>query len=127
MALLRKQSTRTVRARPTTSWPAARLRRLADITHHPEHLLQRVHTPHQVFLGMHHRVDVLVGIGVSSIPAASLRHSTPAVARTWSSSVMRRFASGRDIARPAPWLHEQNAAVFPVPRRMKLFAPMEPG
>ena len=46
----------------------------------------------------------LYAIGVSSITSASLRHSTPAVAWTWSSSVKRRFASRRDIARPAPWL-----------------------
>ena len=51
----------------------------------------------------------LYAIGVSSITSSSLRHSMPAVAATWSSTVNRRFASPRDIARPAPWLHEQNA------------------
>ena len=40
--------------------------------------------------------------GVSSITSACLRHSTPAVALEWSSSVNRRLASARDMARPAP-------------------------
>src|SRR3954447_25386559 len=44
----------------------------------------------------------LYAAGVSSITSSSLRHSIPSVAFTWSSSVKRRFASVRDIARPAP-------------------------
>jgi len=39
----------------------------------------------------------------------------------------RRFASPRDIARPAPWLHEQNDSASPLPRTMYDFAPIEPG
>jgi hypothetical protein len=41
----------------------------------------------------------------------SLRHSTPSVMRLWSSTVKRRFASVRDIARPAHvGLHRHHAA-----------------
>jgi len=51
----------------------------------------------------------------------------PAVARTWSSTVNRRFASLRDMARPAPWLQLSKLSGFPLPRTMNDFAPMLPG
>src|SRR5437016_1706747 len=47
----------------------------------------------------------LYAIGVSSMTSASLRHSTPAVAFAWSSSVKRRFPSGMKRS-----LHRHHAA-----------------
>src|SRR5215813_8565491 len=69
----------------------------------------------------------LYAIGVSSMTSASLRHSTPAVAFAWSSSVKRRFASARDMARPAPWLQLMKLSGLPLPRTMYERAPMLPG
>ena len=46
----------------------------------------------------------LYAIGVSSMTSASLRHSTPCVAFTWSSIVNIFLALVRDMLLPAPWL-----------------------
>src|SRR6266478_6534390 len=71
---------------------------------HTHHLAQRVHYVYQIALRFHHGVDGLVrhrrfvdDVGVLS--ALDARRSL-----AWSSSVKRRFASVRDMARPAPWL-----------------------
>src|SRR5213596_2544786 len=69
---------------------------------HAHDLAQRVHYVHQIACASITASMDLYAMGVSSMTFASLRHSTPAVALAWSSSVKRRFASVRDMARPAP-------------------------
>ena len=49
------------------------------------------------------------------------------MAAAWSATVKRRFASVRDMARPAPWLQLSNDSGLPRPRTMYERAPMLPG
>jgi hypothetical protein len=76
---------------------------------------------HMVGLRCHHCVDVLVRhrrlVDHGSILAAL------AAGRRW---LKRRFASLRDIARPAPCEHERKDSGLPRPRTMNDFAPIEP-
>ena len=65
-------------------------------------LAECMHHVHQIACASITASMDLYAMGVSSMTFASLRHSTPAVALAWSSSVKRRFASVRDMARPAP-------------------------
>ena len=82
----------------------------------------------EIALRRHHRVDRLVGrrrlVDHVRVLAALDR---PRSRATWSSTVKRRFASVRDMARPAPWLQLSKLSGFPLPRTMNDFAPMLPG
>src|SRR6266849_8390972 len=113
---------------PTPGFTGEGLSALSRLPFDTHDLTQRVHHVHQIALRLHHCIDGLVGhIGVSSMTSASLRHSTPAVALAWSSSVNRRLASVRAMARPAPWLQLMKLSGLPLPRTMYERAPMLPG
>lgn len=81
------------------------------------HLLQGMDDLHQIRLRPHHRVDVFVSHRdlVDNFLILTAFHA------------LRGLASVRDITRPAPWLHEQNACASPLPRTMNERAPIEPG
>ena len=81
-----------------------------DSPFHAHDLMQCVNDLDQIGVGRQHCLDRLVRSGVSSITSASLRHSIPAVVRSWDPpQKKRRLASLGDIARPAPWLQPAEA------------------
>ena len=82
----------------------------------------------KIVLRRHDRVDVLVGArGLVDDAFVLAALDMRAVARAWSSNVKRRFASWRDMARPAPCEQVSNESALPLPRTIKDFAPIDPG
>ncbi len=63
------------------------------LTLHAQHLLQCVHDLHEVALGGHHRVNILVGRRRPVDDAGVLAALDASVARPWSSTVKRRLAA----------------------------------
>ena len=101
-------------------------RRLGAVIH-AHHLTQGVQHFHQLALGFHDPVDVLVGHRDLVDHVGVLAAFDVGGGAAWSATLKTFFALVRLMVRPAPWLHEQNASWLPRPRTMKLFAPIEPG
>ena len=69
---------------------------------HAHHLAQRVYHVHQVALRFHHGVNGLVRHRRFIDDVRILTALDARSCLAWSSKVKRRFASVRDMARPAP-------------------------
>ena len=90
-------------------------------------LLERVDYIHQIRLRSDDGINVLVGAG-------RLVEHARVLAALHTGRGLRVVRQGedflgllRDMARPAPCEHEVNDSRLPLPRTMKLFAPMLPG
>src|SRR5258708_2358556 len=112
---------------PTPGSEERAFQTLSCLALHADHLAQRVYHVHQIALRFHHCIDGLVCHRCFVDDVRVLTALDAGGRLAWSSKVKRRFASVRDMARPAPWLQLMKLSGLPLPRPMYERAPMLPG